>query len=160
MLASTKHASPVLKKMLEYGALKEGHTLHSEGNVEVPLPHADVDAFIIVLDMINRRNRGVPRQIDPEMMTRISIIAEKYDISDAIDVFSDIWMDNLRLSVLRCYSDTVPQWLWIFCTFKKRDVFTAIPQIIQMESDDKIHGIAHGLPIPDSIISELLGSGD
>ena len=62
------------------------------------------------------------------------------------------------------YCDVTPILFFDDCGYfghsKKRGVFTAIPQIVQMESDYKAHGIAHGLPILDFIISEVLGSGD
>ena len=92
MLVSSKHmmlASPVFKAMLQRSTFKEGTKLSSAGKVEVPLPDDNPTAFIIVLDVIHGRNKRVPRKMDLEMLARISVIVDKYQMAEAVESYSD-----------------------------------------------------------------------
>jgi hypothetical protein len=161
MLVSSKHlmlASPVFKAMLKRDTFKEGRTLSSNGRVEVPLPDDNVAAFIIILDIIHGRNRRVPRQVSLEVMTNLSILVDKYQMLEAVEVFSDAWIEDLKVNLPEQFDDNMGQWLAISWVFGKRVEFKTMTQYIEQQSDVSKIGnyFDPDLPIPHVIFGKLL----
>jgi hypothetical protein len=88
MLVSSKHlilASPVFKVMLQ-DCFKEGQTLRSGGFLDLLLPDDDPAAFCILLDIIHGRNRKVPREIDMGLLAGITILVDKYQLQEVVEI--------------------------------------------------------------------------
>jgi len=165
MLVSSKHlmlASPVFKAMLQHNNFKEGKKLTSAGKVEVPLPDDDVTAFIIVLDVIHGRNKRVPRKVTLEMLTKISIIVDKYQMAEVVESYSDGWIDGLMEDFPTKYAfgddtEIVHRWLGISWVFGKDDEFNELTQLVERGCWADLEGdLEEGLPIPDLIICTFL----
>jgi hypothetical protein len=100
MRVSSKHltmVSPVFKAMLHRGNFREGRELGNTGSVDVPLPDDNPDAFLIILDVLHGYHRKVPRDISLLMLTCISILVDKYQMVEAVEVFSNGWIEHLKL---------------------------------------------------------------
>jgi len=161
MLVSSKHlilASPVFKAMLKGDTFKEGRTLSSSGRVEVPLPDDNVAAFIIILDIIHGRNRRVPRQVSLEMMTNLSILVDKYQMLEAVEAFSEAWIEDLKVNLPEQFDDNTGRWLAISWVFGRRVEFTTMTQYIEQQSGVSWIGnyFDPDLPIPHIIFGKLL----
>jgi hypothetical protein len=160
---SSKHmmlASPVFKAMLQRGNFKEGRELGTNGSVNVPLPDDNPEAFLVLLHIIHGRNRLVPRQVSMELMTRISILVDKYQMVEAVEVFSCSWIEDLKMSLPTLYStpeeqEAVHRWVGISWVFGKRVEFKAMTQLIERGSNANLaENIEEGLPIPEILISK------
>jgi hypothetical protein len=160
---SSKHmmlASPVFKAMLQRGTFKEGHQLGSVGHVEVPLPDDDPEALLVLASVIHGRNRSVPRQVSMELMTRISILVDKYQMVEAVEAFSCSWIEDLKIGIPTLYNTpeeqaAVHRWVGISWVFGKRVEFKAMTQLIERGSNANLaENIEEGLPIPDILISK------
>jgi hypothetical protein len=161
MRVSSKHmmlASPVFKAMFQRGNFKEGRELGSTGRVEVPLDD-NPEAFLIVLNVIHGRNRRVPRQVSMELMTNISILVDKYQMVEAVEVFSCSWIEDLKIDLPKSYQpherEDVYRWVGISWVFGKRVEFKAMTQLIERGSNANLaESIEEGIPIPDILISK------
>jgi hypothetical protein len=165
MLVSSKHmmlASPVFKAMLQHSAFKEGKKLSSAGKVEVPLPDDDPAPFKIVLDIIHGRNKQVPRKIDLDTLTKISIVVDKYQMTEGVQSYSEGWIEALREDLPTKYvtgkdAQLVHRWLGISWVFERGMEFRTMTQLIERGCHSNLaEDIEEGLPIPDLIISSLL----
>jgi hypothetical protein len=158
-LVSSRHmilASSVFKAMLQ-GDFREGLTLRATGELELPLPEDDPDTFRILLDIIHGHNRKLPRQVDLLVMVKLTILVDKYQMLERVEIFSDMWIDGLQ-----CRKNALPKylnhevlvWLAISWVFNKADPFRQVTQILAMEGGADMGGeLLQLLPIPDRIIS-------
>lgn len=165
MLVSAKHmmlASPVFRAMLRLDNFKEGKTLQSTGKVEVSLPDDDPAAFAVLLNIVHGRTRKVPRTIDLELLAGISILVDKYQMHEVVEMYSDAWIEDLKAGTPTDYTPNetatmVMTWLGIAWVFRKAEQFKHLTLIVEQEGDDLVEeDIAEGTPIPDSIISKQL----
>jgi hypothetical protein len=158
-LISSKHmilASSVFKAMLQ-GDFSEGLKLRATGELELPLPDDDPDAFVILLNIIHGHNRKVPRLVDLSLLIRIAILVDKYQMLERVEIFSDMWIDELQGSkngIPKSLTPDVLSWLSISWVFNKADPFRQLTRILAMEGDDDMGGEKlQVLPIPDRVIS-------
>jgi len=160
MLVSAKHmmlASPVFRAMLRLDNFKEGKTLHSTGKVEVSLPDDDPVAFIVLLNIIHGRTREVPRTIELKLLASISILVDKYQMQEVVEMYSDTWIEDLKGSIPTDYSEsaatTIMTWLGIAWVFRKAEQFKQLTLFVEQEGDDRVEeDIEQGTPIPDPVI--------
>ncbi|KAE9378231.1 hypothetical protein N431DRAFT_435404 [Stipitochalara longipes BDJ] len=162
MLVSSKHmrvASPVFRAMLQQKNFKEGRELSSKGGLELPLPDDDAIAMIVLLDVIHGRNRRVPRKIDLDLVNRISILVDKYQMAEAVGMVSDVWIDNLRNDIPKEYDPNVIEvhrWLAISWVFGRGDVFKTITKLVQCNCySDLEFRLEDNLPIPKTVIDAI-----
>ncbi|KAH7350746.1 hypothetical protein BKA65DRAFT_549739 [Rhexocercosporidium sp. MPI-PUGE-AT-0058] len=81
---------------VEINMLVKGCILGSDSSVEVPLPDDDPRAMTILLNIVHGRNRRVPGKDSLRMLTSIAVLAEKYQMMEALEPFHDSWIDKLR----------------------------------------------------------------
>jgi hypothetical protein len=74
-----------------------GRELGNEGRVTVLLPDDDPDAFLIILNVVHSRHRQLPGKVSLEMLTRISVLVDKYQMVEAVEVFSSGWIARFKL---------------------------------------------------------------
>ena len=159
MLVSSKHlilASSVFGAMLQ-DRFNEGQTLRSAGYLELPLPDDDPVAFSILLDVIHGHTRKVPRKIDFELLIQISILVDKYQLQEVVEVFSDGWIQALDQKVPESLTADLIHWLCIFWVFGQSDKFKLMTRIMERESDGTTW--TEDLPIPPAILGTFFGGG-
>jgi hypothetical protein len=155
-------ASPVFKAMLQHSTFKEGKKLSSAGKVEVPLPDDDPTPFRIVLDIIHGRNKQVPRKIDLEMLTKMSIVVDKYQMTEGVQSYSEGWIEALREDLPTKYvtekdTNLVHRWLGISWVFEKSEEFKKMTQLVEQGCwANLVEDMEEGLPIPDLVICTCL----
>lgn len=128
----------------------EGHTLCSEGYVEMPVTDCDPEALLILLNIIHGHTRRVPRSIDVESLTKIAVLVDYYECHEAVEIFSDMWIDRLKGEVPTTYSSELIKWLCISWVFRKDEIFRSVTQVAQCQSKGRIE--QHGLPISKRVI--------
>jgi hypothetical protein len=152
MLVSSKHlmlASSVFVSMLQ-GNFKEGQALRSKGFLELPLPEDDPVAFTVILYIIHGRSRQVPREVNLELLTHISILVDKYQLQEVVAVYSENWIKQLEPEVPKGLTEDSTAWLSTFWVFGHADLFKQTTRILARECDDVID--IENLPIPTAII--------
>jgi hypothetical protein len=157
MLVSSKHlmlASPVFKAMLQHSNFREGDTLQSSGQVKVPLPDDDPTAFKILLDIIHGRVRQVPRQVNLQIMTDLSVLVDKYQMLEVVELYAEIWMSTLKMCVPNFFTADLLPWLSISWVFGLADQFKQITRIAMRGSTDKFGQHESYLPIPQHVFGK------
>jgi hypothetical protein len=165
MRASSKHlilASPTFRTSLGSGTYPEGRILQIEGTLAVPLPDEDPDVMIILLNIIHGLSSKVPRQVDLNMLSRLAVTVNHRHMHEAVELWSDTWIENLKRDegLPGSYTpEILLSWLFIFWVFRKDKDFRNMSQILERECDhsleSEVETVYVGPYIPASIISEF-----
>jgi len=162
MLVSSRHmmlASPVFRAMLD-GNFKEGCDLTSNGKVQVPLPDDDPAAFAIVLNIIHGHNRRVPREVDLELLTEISILVDKYQMVEAVEFFAESWIEGLKPGLPQNYGSEkkiVHKWIGISWVFDRPSEFKSMTKLTGRGTEAGLVDEVDGrIPIPTIILGIVL----
>ncbi|KAF7908519.1 uncharacterized protein EAF01_004274 [Botrytis porri] len=158
MLVSSKHmclASPVFKAMLQHNNFKEGRELASAGKIEIALPDDDPDAFAILMCIIHGRTRNVPREIDLDLLSRISTLVDKYQLHEVVEIMSDRWISLLEAELPEEFTDDFLPWLSISWVFEKPSIFKEVTRIAERQSNGKIGEDRDDIPIPNRVLDAI-----
>ena len=155
---SSKHlilASAMFRNMLSSDKFSEGQDLHSKGSLIIRLPD-DPEALITLMHIVHGMTRAVPRKVTLDTLTRLAILVNYYQLHEAVEIFSDMWVTDLKQkSFPTSYDSEVIPWLFISWVFLMRDEFAQLTRILENEGDDRWEdNIGKNLFIPASIISE------
>ena len=161
MRVSSKHlilASPTFCTSLDSDTFPEGRTLQIEGSVVVPLPDEDPEAMTILMHIIHGLTSKVPRYVSLETLTKIAGVVNHRQMHDAVEFFSDTWIEKLKPIINAfpgSHTTEMLEWLFIVWVFQKEDEFRKVSQVLQRESDDTLEDeVDEGPPIPASIIGK------
>lgn len=159
MRVSSKHlilASTTFRSMLGPN-FEEGQRLRTEGSTVLGMGDDDPDACIILLDILHGLTRRVPRSVTLEMLTKLAVLVNYYQMHEAVELFSDTWIDNLVEGGLpETYSPEVISWLCIMWVFHKPVEFKAVSRVIEFGCDETLENeFDEGFPIPAPIIGQL-----
>lgn len=147
------HASEQFHRILS-GNYSEGITLRNKGHVVIPLS-ADLDAMIILLNIIHGASRKVPRQVSLEVLKKLAVLVCELGMLETVQFFSDTWIDNFqRLGLPTSYNDNVLPLVYIFWAFDRSSEFKDMTRIAQRESDENLEKNVGDIPIPHSIIGK------
>ncbi|RDK46716.1 hypothetical protein M752DRAFT_305970 [Aspergillus phoenicis ATCC 13157] len=113
----------------------------------------DEDALLYVLEIIHCQHHELPDKVDLEMLGKVCVVADYYDVHDAVRFAARPWIakldpqgpdDSYRESVI---------WLWIGIFFRMPGVFKAAS--LALIKEGKTHMPPLGLPIPAPIVEEI-----
>jgi hypothetical protein len=158
MRVSSKHmklASAVFKAMLREDNFKEGLELGSTGKAEISLPDDDPDAFAILLNIIHGRTRQVPRDVDLDLLSRISTLVDKYQLHEVVEIMSDRWISLLVSNIPEEFTDDLQAWLSISWVFEKPRIFREVTKIAERQSRGRVGEDRDDIPIPDRVLGKL-----
>lgn len=156
---SAKHltpVSPVFKSFL-FGGWKESSTFLETGSTELIVSGWDLEAFLVVMQMIHSQHKKIPRKVNLELFAKITIIADYYKCKDAIGFFSDVWLDDLNSNsdlqnrIACTFSRDLMLWLWISWMFRRAEQFKQSTAVAMKYSKAQITSL--GLPLPARLIS-------
>jgi hypothetical protein len=156
MLVSSKHlslASSYFRRNLGSGLL-ESHTLNTHGHVEFRILGQDPQAMLIVMNIIHGRTRLVPRKVDLDELTGLAILVDYLDCHEAVEPFSDAWIDQLKGTIPSTYSKKLIQWLCISLIFRKESEFTALTRTAMLKAKGPIETLE--LPIRSAVVGKVL----
>ncbi|PGH09681.1 hypothetical protein AJ80_07632 [Polytolypa hystricis UAMH7299] len=152
---SPKHlmiASPVFKAMLN-SKFKEGKGL-ADGFAEVSLPDDNPEMLVILLNIIHGFSRRVPRILDLDDLLEAAILVDKYDLHEAVEVFSEMWIRHLEGSLPTTYCDDVICWMCISSVFRHSPILKAMTKLAWKLAIGPICNEGD-LPIPAEVITKL-----
>jgi hypothetical protein len=152
MRVSSRHlalASPVFSRMFN-GNWYEGHEIRSEGIAVVVMDIWDVDTTLIIMNIMHGYAPKVPRKVDLDTLAKIAVIVDYYQCRGVVEVFADIWIDQLKGDMPKTFGKAVLQWICIAWVFRKQTEFFAATRVALVESPGVVQ--TYGLPIPNRMI--------
>lgn len=158
MLVSSRHltlASPVFRTMLD-GPFEKVYL--ASGRQQITASDWDVDAMVILLDIIHGHNKAVPRSLKLPTLARIATIVDYYECHEIVEVFGEIWLlsseDGWDTGALGLGSML---WLLVAWTFSHAEMFEEMTRMAILESKGPIEVV--DLPIPEDILSKSSARG-
>ncbi|KAH7010138.1 hypothetical protein EDB80DRAFT_529762, partial [Ilyonectria destructans] len=151
---SSRHlilASPVFRKMLE-GPWMESHACHGPLR-EISVGESDLEAFIIVLDIIHGHHRLVPRSLSLAMLAKVAVIVNYYDCVEVVEVFSDHWLKGLEKDLPTSHGSESLLGLLVSWVFSSVDIFEKMTELAVRHSKCLIK--VADLPIPGEILDSI-----
>lgn len=88
-------ASPHFERMLSGGKWKEGIN-DKDGRHYITVEEWDKDALLILLNIFHHRGRKVPRTVSLDMLAKIAILVDYYDCLEALELWTQTWVQNLK----------------------------------------------------------------
>ena len=116
----------------------------------------DLDAMLLVMNMIHGRFRQLPSSTDLSTLTRIAVLTDYLQCHEVVEPFVDQWIERLEGQIIQIYSKELIQWLCISQVFEKGHLFKTVTRTALHQARDLIDKA--GLPIWDSIEGESLYS--
>ncbi|KAL4904972.1 hypothetical protein BDW74DRAFT_153902 [Aspergillus multicolor] len=144
-------ASPVFDRML-YGNFKEAQEFKEKGSVVIDVDSWDVDALLVVLNIMHSRLLEIPRKVTVEKLAKITVIADYYDC-DSVRFFSSLWVPCLSRKPRTLKPREMTLGLWIAYFFRRSVTFNNYSCAIMEYSESVISSL--GLPIPVPVINAM-----
>ena len=105
---------------------------------------------MVVLNIMHCRTSKVPRLVGLQMLCMIAGLVYKYGCLEAVEVFSSIWIDNLKEKLPWCYSEDLARWIFISWVFHYEYIFQQMTLVAVRHSAGSIQH--YGLPIPKPLL--------
>ena len=142
--------SPYFKQALK-GTWKEADTLRTQGSVRMDQEDGDFEAMLILMNIIHGRIRSVPQIVPLEMLARFTILVHVYECDEAVQMFSNIWIEELKKSMPQSLCKEAVLWIFIVSVFKRSEEFKGLTSLALKES----RGPINTLELP--AISKVMG---
>ncbi|PLB55360.1 hypothetical protein P170DRAFT_505962 [Aspergillus steynii IBT 23096] len=150
VLISSKHLTLVskffrtkLEAMLDLG---ESDILPSCAN--------EVDALLVLLDVLHCQTRKVPRFLAPDMLFMVAVLADHYRCIEAVEAFSEVWIENLKKEVPTGYTADLTKWIFIAWIFRDQNLFELTTGIAVRESIGPLSDLPTPM-IPGSLLRTI-----
>jgi hypothetical protein len=158
MRVSSRHlalASPVFSRMFN-GNWHEAREIRSEGIAVIIMDIWDVDITLIIMNIMHGYAPKVPRKVDLDTLAKIAVMVDYYQCRGLVEVFADIWIEELKADMPKTFGKAVLQWICIAWVFRKQMEFFAATRVALVESSGVVH--TYGLPIPNRVIGSYFKS--
>ncbi|PYI24569.1 hypothetical protein BO99DRAFT_448220 [Aspergillus violaceofuscus CBS 115571] len=159
---SGKHlalASSYFKNMLRR-TWKETTSHLATGPMEIAAEGWDLEALLIVLQVLHCQNSQIPRKLSLETIAKIAVVADYYQCKEALGFFSQTWLDSLDQEPPSTYCRDLLLWIWISWFFgRQNSLGLPIPgAIIGLINEKRTTAIANILQQLHSKLDRLLRS--
>lgn len=154
MQVSSRHlilASAYFRLMFK-AQWKETQALHSNGRVSIPLDDWDSEAMLILMRIVHGQVRNVPRELSLEMLAKIAVLVDFYGCTEVVELFSEIWIDKLKVFFPEVYSRGVILWVFVAWVFRRPQEFEKATNICLRQSPARMPTL--GLPVPKAILGK------
>jgi hypothetical protein len=113
----------------------------------------DEEAFTILMNIFHHRNNKVPRTVTLEMLAKIAVLVDYYKCDEAVELFKDHWLADLRKKtpVPTTYCRDLILWVWVAWTFRLSDLFKDTTAVVIYQCNEPVRTL--DLPIPSWISS-------
>ncbi|KAF7169069.1 hypothetical protein CNMCM5623_001901 [Aspergillus felis] len=155
MIVSSKHlklACPVYRRMFSE-PWREARILAAGKRFEIQSEFEDIEAMLILMNIIHGRGSKVPREVTLDKLVEIAVLVDYYECHEAVDVMAEIWMDKLVGSMPFTYGKGIVWWIFISWVFQRPSAFTLATKIAATQSQQRVD--PDGLPIPQRILDKI-----
>ncbi|KAB8209099.1 hypothetical protein BDV34DRAFT_31612 [Aspergillus parasiticus] len=119
----------------------------------VPACVEDIDALLIMLDIIHGQTRKVPRSVTFKKLFMIAVLVEHYECVEAMEAFAEVWVEKLKGEIPVVYSEDLVKWIGIAWIFRLESLFQKTTRTAIRRCTGPIS--AMDVPIPLALIGEL-----
>ncbi|KAK4109353.1 hypothetical protein N656DRAFT_738362 [Canariomyces notabilis] len=144
-------ASSVFEAALT-GLWEEG-SKNAEGFYEVSAEDWDAEALRIVLCLIHSRTSNIPRNVTLEMLCKIAVLVDYYNLHEALRFCASLWIEDLRDPLPTTFGRDLILWICVSHIFKDATIFEAVTKRAIEHSPGDIPSL--NLPIPEYITGSL-----
>lgn len=140
-------ASPTLDRMLSGTDWKEGTRDENDGLYHVPAEDWDSEALLCVLQILHLRNGQVPRTVSLEMLAKIAVLIDFYDCAEALESFTERWIEHLQVAapVPSYFCRDLMLWMCIAWVLRLPQEFVQTTTVAIRRDDQELPTL--GLPI-------------
>lgn len=148
---SSKHltlACPYFKRNFGSG-MAESCTLRRDGFLCFELDQHP-GATLILANILHGRFWSVPKSVDLNLLTHFAVLVDYLECYEAVEPFTDRWIEELTKSMSTIYCKDLIQWFcisWVFRLPKQFEIVTG-----QLSRCIKSPLQTFGLPIPSNVI--------
>jgi hypothetical protein len=125
-----------------------------DGRHQITTEDWDVEALLVVLNIVHGRNNRVPKAVTLELLCKISVVVDYYHLSEAVQFPGWFWIDGLRASVPKTYGRELVLWLCVSWVFQDDTIFRAVTETAIRESSESVSALQ--LPISTIVIGIFL----
>lgn len=162
-LVSSRHltsASRMIKAMLSTSSGWSEVQKDEDGLYQIEAEDWDETAFSIVLNVIHCRYRKVPETVELEMLAKIAVIVDYYQVHEAMVLASRAWLEALTEDKLPTkLNRDLCLWLTAASVFAETDIFRSLTKVAILQSWKGMK-FPVDLPIPSGVIGEYLDYHD
>ncbi|KAK6837725.1 hypothetical protein RU639_001124 [Aspergillus parasiticus] len=119
----------------------------------VPACVEDIDALLIMLDIIHGQTRKVPRSVTFKKLFMIAVLVEHYECVEAMEAFAEVWVEKLKGEIPVVYSEDLVKWIGIAWIFRLESLFQKTTRTAIRRCTGPIS--AMDVPIPLALIEEI-----
>ena len=159
-LVSSSHlilASPWFRRVLTTKAFTESWKDSTDGRYHIQASDWDAEALLILLSIFHLRTRQVPRAVSLEMLAKLAVLVDYYELENAEVMERDVkeWITNLRRSVAipPSYCRDLMLWICVSQVFRMQEEFTRATAVAIKTSKGLIQTL--DLPIQQKVICTL-----
>jgi hypothetical protein len=105
-----------------------------------------------LMDIFYGRTRKVPKPISLEMLAKIVVLVDYYECVEVVEIYSTIWIEDLKQSTPAIYSRDSMLWMCMSCVFRAPVLFQAAASAALKYSQGPIQTV--GLLISEKVISK------
>jgi hypothetical protein len=136
---SAKHlrlASTRFESALSAGNWKEGIPDETDGLYHISAEDWDESAFLILLNALHLRTRQVPRTLSLEMLAKIAVLVDYYGCAEAVELWTEKWIEHLRDSspIPSTYCRDLILWMCVAWVFRLPNEFAEATAIAMKRS--------------------------
>jgi len=145
-LIQTSH---VFKATLN-GRWKEGSVVE-DGCKNLEAEGWDSEAMRIVLSAIHHRTSDIPRRVTLEMLCKIAVLVDYYELHDTLYFFLDLWINDLWYPLPKVYSRDLILWICITSIFTSANIHQHVTNVAISHCPSEFQTL--DLPIPERVAS-------
>ncbi|KAE8405222.1 hypothetical protein BDV37DRAFT_99768 [Aspergillus pseudonomiae] len=119
----------------------------------VPACVEDVDALLIMLDVIHGQTRKVQRFITFKQLFMVAVLVEHYECVEAMEPFAQMWTENLKADIPSVYSEELVKWIGVAWIFQLEGLFKKTTRTAIRRCTGPISAV--DVPIPLALIEEI-----
>ena len=136
--------------------MAESTLLKNSGCIDLPMSEFDSEAMRIIMAIFHGRSSQVPRFVDMETLTKLSVIVDYLECLEVMEPYSYRWFYQFG-----DYGELLPttfskehiQWFCISTVFHQEHLFKLVTGAIMKMARDEVQSL--DLPIPGKIIGEI-----
>ncbi|KAF1997269.1 hypothetical protein P154DRAFT_606539 [Amniculicola lignicola CBS 123094] len=148
-------ASPWFNRALKKDGWMEGNREGEDRQHRLSAEGWDEEAFKILMNVFHLRHRKIPQSVSLEMLAKIAVLVDYYECSEAIELYTNMWITHLKENapVPETYCRDLILWIWVAWAFQLSDPYQEATATAIKQSNECVRNL--GLPIPDTITDEI-----
>jgi hypothetical protein len=156
---SSRHlmlASPWFKRILKKDGWSESRRSEEDGLFHITASDWDANAFLILLNIFHLRHRHIPKTISLEMLSKVAVLVDYYDCSEAVEVYTTRWVDSLKVkeAIPSTNCRTLVLWIWTSWVFDMGDSFKKATSVAIHQTETSLQDL--DVPLPTRLVGKLI----